>query len=201
MKIICIGRNYVEHAKELQNEVPEKPVIFMKPATALLKNNKPFFHPEWSRDIHYECELVLKISKQGKYIDKKFASKYYQEIGLGIDFTARDLQSFQKSKGLPWEIAKAFDNSAVISDCFIPVEKDKFYSFQFLQNGEAKQQGDSRLMLFDFDAIISYVSQFFTLQSGDLIYTGTPAGVGKINIDDVLEGFLEGNKMFHCEVK
>lgn len=201
MKIICIGRNYVDHIQELQNAMPENPVVFMKPNTALLKDNKPFFHPEWSSDIHYETELVLKISKQGKYIHEKFAHKYYNEVGLGIDFTARDLQSYQKAKGLPWEIAKAFDGSAVVGNF---VSKDLLPSpihFHLLLNGKKVQDGNSSLMMYSFDKIISYVSQFFTLQLGDLIFTGTPAGVGKIAIGDKLEGFIESQKMFECEVK
>jgi 2-keto-4-pentenoate hydratase/2-oxohepta-3-ene-1,7-dioic acid hydratase in catechol pathway len=201
MKIICIGRNYAEHIQELQNAIPENPVVFMKPNTALLKDNKPFFHPEWSSDIHYETELVLKISKQGKYIQEKFAHKYYNEVGVGIDFTARDLQSYQKAKGLPWEIAKAFDGSAVVGNF---VSKDLLPSpihFHLLLNGKKVQDGNSSLMMYSFDKIISYVSQFFTLQLGDLIFTGTPAGVGKIAIGDKLEGFIESQKMFECEVK
>ncbi|MBX2903167.1 MAG: fumarylacetoacetate hydrolase family protein [Chitinophagales bacterium] len=201
MKIICIGRNYVDHIQELQNEIPAHPVVFMKPNTALLKDNKPFFHPEWSSDIHYETELVIKISKQGKYIQEKFAHKYYEEIGLGIDFTARDLQNHQKAKGLPWEIAKAFDSSAVIGT-FIPKQglSDPIH-FHLLLNGKKVQEGSSQLMMYSFDKIISYVSQFFTLQLGDLIYTGTPAGVGKITIGDTLEGFIENQKIFDCSIK
>jgi len=201
MKIICIGRNYVDHIQELQNEIPAHPVVFMKPNTALLKDNKPFFPPEWSSDIHYETELVIKISKQGKYIQEKFAHKYYEEIGLGIDFTARDLQNHQKAKGLPWEIAKAFDSSAVIGT-FIPKQglSDPIH-FHLLLNGKKVQEGSSQLMMYSFDKIISYVSQFFTLQLGDLIYTGTPAGVGKITIGDTLEGFIENQKIFDCSIK
>ncbi len=201
MKIICIGRNYAEHAKELKNEVPDKPVLFLKPQTALLKDNKPFYHPEWSSDIHYEAELVLKISKQGKYIEEKFAHKYYNEISVGIDFTARDLQSHQKAKGLPWEIAKAFDNSAAIGT-FTPladVKQPVLFSLQL--NGNIVQQGTTDDMLFSFDKIIAYASQFFTLQLGDLIFTGTPAGVGPVKIGDRLEGFLESSKVFDFEIK
>lgn len=201
MKIICIGRNYVDHIHELQNTIPENPVIFMKPNTSILKDNKPFFIPDWSSEIHYETELVLKISKQGKYIQEKFAHKYYQEIGLGIDFTARDLQNNLKAKGLPWEIAKAFDSSAVIGNF---VDKRSISSpilFHLLLNGNKVQNGNSSMMIYSFDKIISYISQFFTLQLGDLIYTGTPAGVGKITIGDKLEGFLEEQKMFECEIK
>lgn len=201
MKIICIGRNYVEHIHELKNAIPENPVVFLKPNTALLKDNKPFYHPEWSHEIHYEAELVLKISKQGKYIQEKFAHKYFDEIGLGIDFTARDLQAKQKEKGLPWEIAKAFDGSAVIGS-FLP--KQKFLGdihFHLLLNSQKVQEGKLSLMMYSFDKIISYVSQFFTLQLGDLIYTGTPAGVGKVAIGDKLKGFIENQKMFECEIK
>ena len=201
MKIICIGRNYVDHIHELQNEIPAHPVVFMKPNTALLKDNKPFFHPEWSSDIHYETELVIKISKQGKYIQEKFAHKYYEEIGLGIDFTARDLQNHQKAKGLPWEIAKAFDSSAVIGTFIPKQELSNPIHFHLLLNGKKVQEGNSLLMMYSFDKIISYVSQFFTLQVGDLIYTGTPSGVGKITIGDTLEGFIENQKIFDCSIK
>ncbi|MFN8286738.1 MAG: fumarylacetoacetate hydrolase family protein [Chitinophagales bacterium] len=201
MKIICIGRNYAEHAKELKNEVPDKPVLFIKPQTALLKENKPFYHPEWSSDIHYEAELVLKICKQGKYIEEKFAHKYYNEISVGIDFTARDLQSQQKAKGLPWEIAKAFDNSAAIGT-FTPLpDTGKPILFSLNLNGKQVQNGTTDDMLFSFDKIIAYASQFFTLQLGDLIYTGTPAGVGPVKIGDRLEGFLFENKVFDFEIK
>ncbi len=202
MKIICIGRNYVAHAKELNNEVPEKPVIFLKPSTALLKDNKPFFHPEWSADIHYETEVVLKICKQGKYIDERFAHKYFNEVSLGIDFTARDLQSIQKAKGLPWEIAKAFDHSAVVGK-FFPVEKLNLndLSFELKLNDKTVQKGNTSFMLFSPAKIIAYASQFFTLQAGDLIYTGTPEGVGKVSIGDKLTGFLAGEEAFRCEVK
>ncbi len=200
MKIICIGRNYSEHAKELKNEVPDKPVVFLKPQTALLKDNKPFFYPEWSTDIHYETEVVLKISKQGKYIDEKFASKYFDAVTIGIDFTARDLQSQQKAKGLPWEIAKAFDNSAVIGP-FHPIPANGQILFSLKLNGIEVQQGNTADMLFSFEEIIAYASQFFTLQIGDLIYTGTPAGVGPVKIGDRLEGFLGAEKVFDFEIK
>lgn len=200
MKIICIGRNYAEHAKELKNEVPDKPVLFLKPQTALLKDNKPFYHPEWSSDIHYEAELVLKVSKQGKYIEEKFAHKYYNEVTVGIDFTARDLQSQQKAKGLPWEIAKAFDNSAAVGS-FAPLTDKRPVLFSLNLNGTQVQHGTTDDMLFSFDKIIAYASQFFTLQLGDLIYTGTPAGVGPVKIGDRLEGFLEGNKVLDFEIK
>lgn len=203
MKIICIGRNYSEHAKELKNEIPDKPVVFLKPQTALLKDNKPFYLPGWSNDIHYETELVIKISKQGKYIEEKFASKYYDEATIGIDFTARDIQAQQKAKGLPWEIAKAFDNSAVIGN-FLPLgigTKEKGVEFSMKLNGTEVQKGHSKDMIFTIEKIIAYASQFFTLQQGDLIYTGTPAGVGPVKIGDRLEGFLGTEKVFDFEVK
>lgn len=203
MKIFCIGRNYSEHTKELNNETPESPVVFMKPATALLKDNQPFFYPEWTKDLHYETELVLRVCKQGKYIKEKFASTYYDQIGLGIDFTARDLQAYQKSKGLPWEIAKAFDNSAVISPLksIETFNKENGITFSMKKNETEVQRGNSTQMLYSFDTIIVYISQFFTLQQGDLIYTGTPAGVGAVQIGDKLEGFLEEEKVFECEIK
>ncbi len=202
MKILCVGRNYTEHAKELGNAVPENPVIFSKPDTALLKNGEPFYHPDFSSDIHHEVELVIKISKMGKKIQPKFARNYFNEIGLGIDFTARDTQSKLKEKGLPWELAKAFDGSAPIGE-FINVEgKDlSNINFSLKKNGEVVQQGNTSQMIFPFEEIISFVSQYFTLKVGDLIYTGTPAGVSKINIGDELEGFIEDQPMLVCEVK
>jgi len=202
MKIFCIGRNYSEHAKELNNEVPENPVVFMKPATALLKDNQPFYYPEWTKDLHYETEIVLRVCKQGKYIKEKFASTYFDQVSLGIDFTARDLQAYQKSKGLPWEIAKAFDGSAVVGPFTTGFSKgEEGISFSMKLNGEEKQRGNSKDMIYSFDKIIAYISQFFTLQQGDLIYTGTPAGVGPVKIGDKLEGFLGEEKMFECEIK
>lgn len=203
MKIFCIGRNYVAHAKELNNEVPDKPVVFMKPPTALLKDNKPFYHPDFSNDIHFETELVLKINKNGKYIDEKFANKYYDEIALGIDFTARDLQGELKAKGLPWELSKGFDNSAVIGSFINKADLPDVHkiNFEMKLNGNTAQSGDSSLVLFSFDKIISFISQYFTLQKGDLIYTGTPAGVGKISIGDKLEGFMEGKLNFTIDIK
>jgi len=203
MKIICIGRNYGEHAKELNNAIPEKPIIFLKPQTALLPDNRPFYLPDWSSDMHYETELVLKVCKQGKYIEEKFAHKYFDEVSVGIDFTARDLQAQQKAKGLPWEIAKAFDNSAVIGDIkkISELGKSKGFQFHLLLNGVKVQDGNTHDMIFSFENIIAYASQFFTLQVGDLIYTGTPAGVGPVKIGDRLEGFLEGDKVFDLEVK
>ncbi|MFC4874233.1 fumarylacetoacetate hydrolase family protein [Negadavirga shengliensis] len=203
MKIIAIGRNYAAHIEELENERPDSPVVFLKPDTALLKNNAAFYHPEFSENIHHEVELVLKIKKEGKYIQEAFAHKYYDEIGIGIDLTARDLQKKCKEKGLPWEIAKAFDGSAPLGD-FLPKTdfRDlKNINFHLDINGERKQTGNTSLLLFDFDVIIAYVSQFFTLKTGDLIFTGTPAGVGKVNIGDRLEAYIEDKKLLDFEVK
>lgn len=203
MKILCIGRNYSEHAAEMKAEAPDKPVVFMKPATALLKDNKAFYYPDWTNDIHYEAELVLKVCKQGKYIDEKFASKYFEEVTVGVDFTARDLQAIQKEKRLPWEISKAFDNSAVIGKFhpFASVDKPEGINFSLQLNGKQVQKGNSNDMLFSPAKIIAYASQFFTLQVGDLIYTGTPVGVGPVKSGDRLEGFLETEKVFDFEVK
>lgn len=203
MKIIAIGRNYAEHAKELNNPVPGTPVIFMKPDTALLKDNKPFYHPDFSQDIHHEIEVVLKISKEGKHIDQKFGDNYFDEIALGVDFTARDIQQRHKEKGLPWELAKAFDNSAPVS-AFLP--KSQFadmhnLNFRLDINGETRQEGNTSNMLFPFNYIISFVSQYITLKKGDLIFTGTPQGVGKINIGDHLEGYIEGQQLLNFYVK
>ena len=203
MKIICIGRNYTKHIEELQNERPTEPVIFMKPDSAILLKQHPFVIPEFSNDIHHEIEIIVKIAKVGKYIDAKFAHKYYDEIGVGIDFTARDLQQKLKDKGLPWEKAKAFDGSAVIGD-FIP--KTNYNSlenltFELTRNGKTVQMGNTSLMLWKIDELISYVSQYFTLKIGDIIFTGTPEGVGLVEPEDVLEGFLEGTKLFRIQVK
>jgi 2-keto-4-pentenoate hydratase/2-oxohepta-3-ene-1,7-dioic acid hydratase in catechol pathway len=203
MKIIAIGRNYAEHAKELNNPVPTVPVIFMKPDTAILKDNKPFYHPEFSSDIHHEIELVIKISKEGKHIAEKFAGNYFDEIGLGIDFTARDIQQKHKDKGLPWELAKAFDNSAPISK-FIP--KTSFKDLNQLNirldlNGKTVQSGNTRDLLFSYEYIISFVSKYVTLKKGDLIFTGTPQGVGKVNIGDHLAGFLEDEKLLDFDIR
>jgi acylpyruvate hydrolase len=203
MKIIAIGRNYAEHAKELNNPVPAVPVIFMKPETALIKDNKPFYHPDFSDDVHHEIEIVLKISKEGKHVNEKFAADYYNEIALGIDFTARDIQSRHKEKGLPWELAKAFDGSAPIS-AFVP--KAKFaaiydLNFKLDINGETRQQGNTRDLLFSFENIIAFVSQYITLKKGDLIFTGTPPGVSKVKVGDRLEGYLEDEKLLDFYVK
>jgi 2-keto-4-pentenoate hydratase/2-oxohepta-3-ene-1,7-dioic acid hydratase in catechol pathway len=203
MKIIAIGRNYAAHIKELNNERPSEPVIFLKPDTAILRNNDPFYYPEFSNNIHYEVELLLKINKEGKYVEKQFASNYYSEIGVGIDFTARDLQQKCKEKGLPWEIAKGFNGSAPISKF---VDKKDFkdlknVNFKLDIDGETRQNGNSGLMLFDFDDIIAYVSKFFTLKKGDIIFTGTPAGVGEVVIGNKLEAYVEDEKMLEVEIK
>jgi acylpyruvate hydrolase len=202
MKILCVGRNYAEHAKELKNEIPDKPIIFMKPATAILKDDKDFYLPEFSKEVHYEVELVIKISKNGKHIVKRFAKDYYDEISLGIDVTARDLQAELKSKGHPWEIAKAFDNSAILGTFINKTDYNlDNLNFSLKKNNEVVQTGNTKDMLFDIDDIIVYSSQFFRLQMGDLIYTGTPAGVGKMNIGDIFEGFVEEKKLFLTEIK
>lgn len=203
MKIICIGRNYVKHIEELQNERPDEPVVFLKPDTAVVQKQFPFVIPEFSNDIHHEVEILVKINKVGKYIDAKFAHKYYDEIGLGIDFTARDLQAKLKEKGLPWEKAKAFDGSAVVGDF---VSKTEFTSldninFELTNNGNIVQQGNTQHMLWKIDELVAFVSQYFTLRTGDIIFTGTPEGVAKVNPDDVLEGFIEGKKLFRIQVK
>jgi len=202
MKIICIGRNYANHIAELANERPENPVVFLKPDSAILPNKNPFFIPPFSDDVHYEVEVLVKINKVGKHIETKFAHKYYDEIGLGIDFTARDVQAKCKEKGLPWEKAKAFDGSAVVGD-FYP--KDEFdlenLTFQLDKNGSIVQDGNTSSMLWKIDELISYVSQYFTLKKGDILYTGTPAGVGRVQEDDVLTGILSGRKAFQIRVK
>ena len=202
MKIICIGRNYAEHAKEMKSAVPTEPIFFMKPDVALLKEGD-FYYPNFTKDLHFECEIVVKIDKVGKNIEEKFASKYYSEITLGIDFTARDLQSQCKEKGLPWEKAKAFDNSAPISSKWIKIAELYFEKTEFIfsQNGEVRQVGKTTEMLFSIDQLIAYVSQFVTLKTGDLIYTGTPSGVGPVAIGDVLTATLNGEKMFEFKVK
>jgi acylpyruvate hydrolase len=203
MKIICIGRNYADHAKELNNPIPKEPLYFLKPDSSILPSNKPFFIPEFTKNVHYELELVLKINRVGKHIESKFAHKYFEEIGLGIDFTARDIQQQCKEKGLPWDKAKGFDGSAPLGGF---VNKSAFadlsnIDFSLTQNGEIKQEGNTKDMIFSFDEIISYVSTFMTLKIGDLIYTGTPAGVGPVSINDVLEGFIGDKKMISCKVK
>ena len=203
MKIICIGRNYSDHAKEMKADLPTEPLFFMKPDVALLKDNADFYIPDFTHDLHYECELVLKIDKVGKNIAEKFASKYYSSIGLGIDFTARDLQQQCKEKGLPWEIAKSFEHSAPISTKFIKLDalKSREITFELTKNGETVQQGNSNQMIFSFDRLIAYISRFMTLKTGDLIFTGTPAGVGPVKIGDCLEGFIHGEKMFSFHIK
>ena len=203
MKVIAIGRNYAAHAKELNNPLPASPVIFLKPDTAVLKDNKPFYIPDFSSDIHYEVEVVLKVCKEGKHIAEKFASNYYDEIGLGIDFTARDIQAIHKEKGLPWELAKAFDNSAAISH-FIP--KSTFpdlYNLQFdlRINDQLKQDGNTKNTLFSFEQIIAFVSQYITLKKGDLIFTGTPEGVGRVQAGDKLTASLAGERFLNFEIK
>ena len=203
MKLICIGRNYTDHIEELENEKPKEPIVFLKPDSAILTKNQPFFIPEFSKNIHHEVEILIRISKVGKYIDQKFAHKYYKEIGLGIDFTARDLQLQFKEKGLPWEKAKGFDGSAVIGKW---IAKEKFsdlnnINFSLKKNNEMVQTGNTSLMLWKIDELITYVSKFFTLKIGDIIFTGTPAGVAKVNPEDKLEGFMEKESMFLVKIK
>jgi 2-keto-4-pentenoate hydratase/2-oxohepta-3-ene-1,7-dioic acid hydratase in catechol pathway len=203
MKIICIGRNYAAHIEELDNERPKDPVLFLKPDTSILLNKNPFFIPEFSNDVQYEVEILVKIKKLGKYIDQKFAHKYYDEIGLGIDFTARDLQQQLKEKGLPWEKAKAFDGAAVIGNF---LQKSTFESvdninFMLKKNGMAVQEGNTSLMLWKIDALIEYISKYFTLKIGDVIFTGTPSGVGKVMPNDLLTGFIEDKELFSIKVK
>lgn len=203
MKIICIGRNYADHAKELNNEVPTEPVFFLKPDTALLKDNEPFYIPEFTTDLHYECEVVVKIAKVGKNIQEKFAHKYYEQISLGIDFTARDLQAKCKEKGLPWEMAKAFDNSAPLSAVFIDKNTVNLNDLHFHLNinGATVQKGTTNDWIFHIDQVIAYVSKFMTLKTGDLIFTGTPAGVGPVAIGDRLEGYIGEQKMYDFEIR
>jgi 2-keto-4-pentenoate hydratase/2-oxohepta-3-ene-1,7-dioic acid hydratase in catechol pathway len=203
VKIICIGRNYVDHAKELNNAVPKKPIFFLKPDSALVLRNKPFFYPDFSSDVHHELELVIKIHRLGRSIPEKFAHRYYGEIALGVDFTARDLQNEMKDKGMPWEIAKGFDYSAPVSE-FVPLpERDDSagIDFHLELNGKKVQQGNSKDMIFSFDQIIAYVSRFMTLKTGDMIFTGTPAGVGPVQIGDHLEAYLQERKMMDFQVK
>lgn len=202
MKIICIGRNYAEHSKELGNEIPENPVIFMKPDTAILKKGSDFYIPEFSDDVHYELEVVLKISKGGKYIQAEKASNYFEEIGLGIDFTARDLQSQLKAKELPWELAKGFDGSAVVSEFYKKSDFDmRNLSFSLMKNKEKVQDGNTSMMIFSPEKIIAFVSQYFTLKTGDLIFTGTPQGVGKVAENDILQAFLEDEKVLDLRIQ
>ncbi len=209
MKIFCIGRNYVDHAKELNNPVPKKPLVFMKPMSAVLINNKPLYYPAFTKDLHYEAEIVLKITKNGKHVEEKFAHKYYNEIAFGIDFTARDVQAECKKKGHPWEIAKGFDGSGGLSE-FISLDRvdSNAIKFHLKKNGEVVQKGNTKDLIFSFDHLISYLSTIFKIQTGDIIYTGTPAGVGPVQIGDTLEGFIETNlpektsvKMIKCDIK
>lgn len=203
MKIICIGRNYAEHAKEMKAAVPTEPVFFMKPDTALIKDNEPFYYPDFSKEIHHEVELVIKISRAGKHIEPEFAHKYYEEIGIGIDFTARDIQAKCKEKGLPWEKAKSFDGSAPIGNF---VNKRTFtdlnnINFELTINGKSVQKGNTKDLLFSFDKVISYISKFVTLKTGDLIFTGTPEGVGEVKLGDELEAFIEKESLLKFEIK
>lgn len=203
MKIICIGRNYAEHAQELNNAVPQEPIIFLKPKTALLTDGKPLFYPDFTNDLHYEGELVLRIGKNGKYIQEKFARRYYNAVTVGIDFTARDIQKKLKDKGLPWEIAKGFDGSAAVGH-FINLDENQSVNdlrFELKLNGETRQLGNPNQMIFSPDKIIAYVSQFFMLNIGDLIFTGTPAGVGGLTVTDELVGYLNGQEVLTCTIK
>ncbi len=202
MKIICIGRNYADHIKEMNSNIPEKPIFFLKPETSILVKNRPFYYPEFSKEIHYETEIVIKINRLGKHIEEKFAHRYYSEIGLGIDFTARDLQRECKKKGLPWEIAKGFEHSAPLTETFVNKEDlPENISFKLGLNGKTVQKGNTKDMIFSFDKLISYLSKFFTLKIGDLIFTGTPAGVGEVKIGDNLKGYMEDRLMFDFKVK
>ncbi|MFN2458478.1 MAG: fumarylacetoacetate hydrolase family protein [Chitinophagaceae bacterium] len=203
MKIFCVGRNYVEHAKELSNAIPDDPVIFLKPKSALLQPHTPFYYPEFTNELHYECELVLRISKNGKYINEKFAGKYYDAITTGIDFTARDIQNQLKEKGLPWEKAKAWDNSAAIGK-WIPtadIKNKKDINFVLYKNKELVQQGNSGKMIFDFDYLVSHISNFFSINIGDLVFTGTPSGVGELVVGDEIEAFIEDDSLLTLQVK
>ncbi len=203
MKIFCVGRNYAAHASELGNEIPDEPIIFMKPKSAMLQSHTPFYYPEFTNELHYECELVLRISKNGKYIQEKFAGKYYDAITAGIDFTARDIQNELKEKGLPWEKAKAWDNSAVIGK-WIPItsiKNKKDINFCLYKNKELVQQSNSANMIHSFDKIVAYISNYFSVNIGDVIFTGTPAGVGEVVVGDELEAFIEDDSMFTLEVK
>lgn len=203
MKIIAVGRNYINHAKELNNPVPESPVLFMKPDTAVLKDNKDFYYPDFSSDIHYEVEVVLRIAKEGKHVSEKFAHKYYDAVGLGVDFTARDIQQRHKEKGLPWELAKSFDHSAVVSPLIAKEELANLndLDFSLQKNGVVVQHGNTKDMIFNFDYLIAYISRYITLRKGDIIFTGTPEGVGPIAIGDKLVGYLQDREMFTCMIK
>lgn len=204
MRIFAVGRNYAEHIQELNNERPDEPVIFTKPDTALLRNNAPFYYPDFTTDVHYEAELVLRVCKEGKNIQEKFASKYFDSIGIGIDFTARDLQQKAKEKGLPWDIAKGFNGSAPVSDKFISLnqfEELKDINFSLMIDGETRQQGNTSFMLFSFEYVIAYLSKFFTLRTGDLIFTGTPKGVGPVKVGNVLSAYIENEKLLEVEIK
>lgn len=203
MKVIAVGRNYIDHAKELNNPIPDKPVIFMKPDTALLKDNKDFYYPEFSNDVHYEVELVIRICNEGKHVSPKFAHKYIDAIGLGIDFTARDIQAAHKEKGLPWELAKSFDHSAVISPLFPKEDFPELNNipFSLTKNGKTVQSGNTKDMIFNIESLIVFISKYITLRKGDLIYTGTPVGVGPIAIGDKFEGFIQNNPVFICHIK
>ena len=203
MKIICVGLNYMDHIKEMRNKIPEVPVFFLKPDTSIVRNNNPFFYPEFTNDLQYELEVVIKVNRLGRNISEKFAHRYYNEIGLGIDFTARDLQRLCKETGMPWEVAKAFDGSAPISD-FVPKENFsnlKNLSFRLEKNDEVVQKGNTNDMIFHFDSIISYVSRFITLRTGDLIFTGTPSGVGPVKIGDRLKAYLGDELMLDFFIK
>lgn len=203
MKIICIGRNYKNHVNELNNIVPTEPIIFLKPDTSIILKKQPFFIPDFSNDIHYEVEVIVKINRVGKYISKEFAHKYYDKIGLGIDFTARDIQQNQKKFGLPWEKAKAFDGSALIGKWVNKTSFDDIndINFSLMKNNELVQQGNTSQMLWDIDSIIAYVSSFFTLKIGDIIFTGTPAGVGAVKENDKLKGFINGDEFFDLKIR
>ena len=203
MKIFCIGRNYTDHAKELNNPVPSEPLIFMKPPTALVVNNKPFYYPDFTKDLHYEGEIVLHICKNGRSVQPEFAARYYDAVAFGIDFTARDLQDKLKQKGHPWEIAKGFDRSAPISKTILLTElaNPQHIQFQLKKNGVVVQDGNTSDLIFQFDTLICYISRYFTLHSGDYVFTGTPAGVGPVQIGDVLEGFIEDREMLRCEIR
>jgi len=203
MKIICVGRNYIDHAKELGNDVPTEPVIFMKPKSALIQAHTPFYYPEFTNELHYECELVIRICKNGKYIQERHAPNYYNAVTVGIDFTARDIQQELKKKGLPWEKAKAFDNSAAIGKFveFTPAINKKNINFSFSKNGEVVQKGNSGEMIFSIDFLVSHISNYFSLNIGDVIFTGTPAGVGECSVGDALEGFMENESLLKIDVK